>query len=70
MFVCTPCMIDDRPGVEAVAIHRCSSVCLEHLVAAWRAEQLCAVCRYWAATRDDLCDQCADDLATRERRQR
>ena len=38
-FTCVRCLCDGRHGVPAVALDGVNSVCLEHLVAAWRTEQ-------------------------------
>lgn len=70
-MVCVRCMVADRPGVPAVGTdRRCNSVCLEHLAESWTADHLCQRCKYWVATRDSLCDSCAEDVALKERGRR
>lgn len=67
MIICVRCLIEhDRLDVPAVGSGgRVETLCLEHLTDAWTADHLCRACGYWVATRDDLCDTCADELDAR-----
>lgn len=62
MFTCVRCFDQPVRRAPEAWLPKVGGVCLEHLVDAWRDEQLCIRCRSWVATTGPLCDSCAEEV--------